>query len=43
VALVQRSKNLRLTGAERLRMDAKLPEWPQRVQAVKDLLQRLAA
>jgi transcription-repair coupling factor (superfamily II helicase) len=43
VALVQRSKNLRLAGAERLRMDAKLPEWPQRVQAVKDLLQRLAA
>jgi transcription-repair coupling factor (superfamily II helicase) len=43
VALVQRSKNLRLAGAERLRMDAKLPEWPQRVQAVKDLLARLAA
>jgi transcription-repair coupling factor (superfamily II helicase) len=42
-ALAQRSKNLRLAGAERLRMEAKLPEWPQRVQAAKDLLRRLAA
>ncbi len=43
VALVHARKNLRLAGADRLRMESKMPEWPQRVQAAKELLGALAA
>jgi transcription-repair coupling factor (superfamily II helicase) len=43
IALVQKRKNIRLAGADRLRMEAKMPEWPQRVQAAKELLDALAA
>jgi transcription-repair coupling factor (superfamily II helicase) len=43
IALVQKKKNIRLAGPDRLRLEAKMPEWPQRVQAAKDLLQQLAA
>ena len=43
IALVQKKKNIRLAGADRLRLEAKMPELPQRVQAVKDLLLLLAA
>jgi transcription-repair coupling factor (superfamily II helicase) len=43
IALVHKRKNLRLAGPDRLRMDAKMAEWPLRVQAAKDLLTALAA
>ena len=43
IALVHKRKNLRLAGPDRLRMDAKMAEWPLRVQAAKDLLMALAA
>jgi transcription-repair coupling factor (superfamily II helicase) len=43
IALVQRRKDLRLSGPEKLRLAAKLPAWPERAQAVKDLLGQLAA
>jgi transcription-repair coupling factor (superfamily II helicase) len=43
IALVQARKNLRLAGPDRLRVEAKMPEWPQRVQAAKELLGALAA
>ena len=43
IALVQKRKDIRFAGADRLRLEAKMPEWPQRVLAVKDLLQQLAA
>ncbi len=43
IALVQKRKNIRFAGADRLRLEAKMPDWPQRVQAVRDLLQQLAA
>ncbi|HLX81059.1 MAG TPA: transcription-repair coupling factor [Burkholderiales bacterium] len=43
IALVQKKKNLRFAGTDRLRQEAKMPEWPQRVLAVRDLLQQLAA
>jgi len=43
IALVQKRKNLRLAGADRLRLEAKMAEWPLRVQAAKDLLGALAA
>ena len=33
----------RLAGPERLRVEAKLPAWPERAQAVKDILHQLAA
>ncbi len=38
VVLLQKRKNLRLAGPERLRLEAKMAEWPLRVQAAKDLL-----
>ncbi|MFY9316194.1 MAG: transcription-repair coupling factor [Burkholderiales bacterium] len=43
IALVQRRKNLRLAGPDRLRLEAKMAEWPLRVQAAKELLGALAA
>ena len=43
IALVQKRKNLRLAGPERLRLEAKMAEWPLRVQAAKDLLGALTA
>jgi transcription-repair coupling factor (superfamily II helicase) len=43
IALVQRRKDLRLSGPEKLRLAAKMPAWPERAQAVKDLLGQLAA
>jgi transcription-repair coupling factor (superfamily II helicase) len=43
VSLVQRRRGMRLTGRDRLRMEAKLATWPERVAAVKDLLIDLAA
>jgi transcription-repair coupling factor (superfamily II helicase) len=43
IVLVQKRKNLRLAGPDRLRLDAKMAEWPLRVQAARDLLGALAA
>ena len=43
IELVQRRRTIRFTGPDRLRMEAKLPEWPERVQAVKELLGELAS
>jgi transcription-repair coupling factor (superfamily II helicase) len=43
IALVQQRKDLRLSGPQRLRLDAKMPGWPERAQAVRELLGQLAA
>jgi transcription-repair coupling factor (superfamily II helicase) len=43
IFLLQKRKNLRLTGQDRLRLEAKMAEWPLRVQAAKDLMTALAA
>jgi transcription-repair coupling factor (superfamily II helicase) len=43
ISLVQKRNNLRLAGPDRLRLEAKMAEWPLRVQAAKDLLGALAA
>jgi transcription-repair coupling factor (superfamily II helicase) len=43
IALVQRRKDLRLSGPQRLRLEAKMPGWPERAQAVRELLGQLAA
>ncbi|HYN12932.1 MAG TPA: transcription-repair coupling factor [Burkholderiales bacterium] len=39
----RRGRQARLAGPERLRVEAKLPAWPERAQAVKEILQQLAA
>ncbi len=43
IVLVHKRSNLRLAGPDRLRLEAKMAEWPLRVQAAKDLLGALAA
>ncbi|MDH4173094.1 MAG: hypothetical protein OEV97_05050, partial [Betaproteobacteria bacterium] len=43
IGLVQRRKDLRLSGPERLRLEAKMPAWADRAQAVRELLRQLAA
>ena len=43
IALVHKRKNLRLAGPDRLRLEAKMAEWPLRVQAARELLGALAA
>jgi len=39
----KKGRHARLAGPEKLRVDAKLPEWQARAAAVKDILQQLAA
>jgi transcription-repair coupling factor (superfamily II helicase) len=39
----RRPRNARLAGPDRLRLEAKLPAWQERAQAVKDILHELAA
>src|SRR4051812_20142051 len=41
--ILKRKKTAKLLGPERLRIEAKLPEWQERAQAVKDILQQLSA
>jgi transcription-repair coupling factor (superfamily II helicase) len=43
IGFIKSRRNARLAGPEKLRVDAKLPTWPERAQAVKDILQQLAA
>jgi transcription-repair coupling factor (superfamily II helicase) len=43
IALVQRRKDLRLSGPDRLRLTAKMPAWQDRARGVKQLLAELAA
>jgi transcription-repair coupling factor (superfamily II helicase) len=39
----RRGREARLAGPQRLRVEAKLPAWPDRSAAVKDILRQLAA
>jgi transcription-repair coupling factor (superfamily II helicase) len=39
----KRGRSARLAGPEKLRIEAKLPAWQERAQAVKDILHQLAA
>ena len=43
IEFVQSTPGARFAGADRLRFEAKLPEWQDRGRAVKDALRRLAA
>ena len=39
----KKGRAARLAGPEKLRVEAKMPAWQERAQAVKDILQQLAA
>ena len=43
IDLMQKRRNWRLAGPEKLRIEAKLPSWQERVQAAKDAFKALAA
>jgi transcription-repair coupling factor (superfamily II helicase) len=43
IDFIRKRKNARLAGPEKLRIEAKLPAWQERAQAVRDILQQLAA
>jgi transcription-repair coupling factor (superfamily II helicase) len=43
IAFVKARRGARLAGPEKLRIDAKLPAWQERAQAVREILQQLAA
>ena len=43
IDLMQKRRNWRLAGPEKLRIEAKLPSWQERVQAAKDVFKALAA
>ncbi len=43
IEFIKRRRGARLAGPERLRVEARMPAWPERAQAVKDILQQLAA
>ncbi|HUJ86213.1 MAG TPA: transcription-repair coupling factor [Burkholderiales bacterium] len=43
IDFVQRRRGARLAGQDRLRLEAKMPGWRERAQAVKDVLRELAA
>jgi transcription-repair coupling factor (superfamily II helicase) len=42
IDFIRKRRNARLAGPERLRVEAKLPAWQERAQAVKDILKQLA-
>jgi len=39
----RKGRAARLAGPDKLRVDAKLPAWQERAQAVQDILKQLAA
>jgi transcription-repair coupling factor (superfamily II helicase) len=41
--LVHKRKDLRFSGPERLRLEAKMPQWQDRARAVRELLAQIAA
>ncbi len=43
IDFIRKRKNARLAGPDKLRVDAKLPAWQERAQAVRDILKSLAA
>ncbi len=43
IELMQKRRNWRLAGPEKLRIEAKLPSWQERVQAAKDAFKALSA
>ncbi len=43
IEFVQRRRGARLAGQDRLRLEAKMPDWRERAQAARDVLGQLAA
>jgi transcription-repair coupling factor (superfamily II helicase) len=43
IAFIQKRRNARLAGPDKLRVDQKMPAWQERSQAVLDILKQLAA
>jgi len=43
IDFVQRRRGARLAGQDRLRLEAKMPDWRERAQAVRDVLRQLVA
>jgi transcription-repair coupling factor (superfamily II helicase) len=43
IEFIRKRKSARLAGPDKLRIEAKLPQWQERAQAVKDILKSLAA
>jgi transcription-repair coupling factor (superfamily II helicase) len=43
IDFIRARRSARLAGPDKLRVEAKLPAWQERAQAVKDILQQLAA
>ncbi len=43
IGFLRTRRNARLAGPDKLRVEAKLPAWQERAQAVRDILQQLAA
>jgi transcription-repair coupling factor (superfamily II helicase) len=43
IDFIRKRRNAKLAGPDKLRVEAKLPAWQERAQAVKDILQQLAA
>ena len=43
IDFVQRHRGARLAGQDRLRLEAKMPDWRERAQAVRDVLRQLVA
>jgi transcription-repair coupling factor (superfamily II helicase) len=43
IDFIRARRNARLAGPDKLRVEAKLPAWQERAQAVKEILQQLAA
>ena len=42
ISFVQTRKGARFAGQDRVRLEAKLPAWPERAKAVKEILRQLA-
>jgi transcription-repair coupling factor (superfamily II helicase) len=43
IAFIQRRRNARMSGPDRLRVELKLPAWQERAQAVRELFKQLAS
>jgi transcription-repair coupling factor (superfamily II helicase) len=43
IDFIRKRRNAKLAGPDKLRVEAKLPAWQERAQAVKDILHQLAA
>lgn len=43
IDLMHKRRNWRLAGPEKLRIEAKLPSWQERVQAAKDAFKALSS